>query len=62
MTPEELGVVFCDELVRQELDDTTPYIEIPQEIRDFYKMNAPVFSLRAYCLEKKLEYSGKDLL
>ncbi len=38
MTPEELGTVFCDELVRQELDDTTPYIEIPQEIRDFYKM------------------------
>ncbi len=36
MTPEDLVTVFCDELVRQELDDTTPYIEIPQEIRDFY--------------------------
>ena len=55
MTPEELGVVFCDELVRQELDDTTPYIEIPQEIRDFYKMYRPSPLVRAYCLEKKLD-------
>ena len=35
MTAEELGVVFCDELVAQELDDQNAYIEIPQEIRDF---------------------------
>lgn len=35
MTAEELGHVFCDELVKQELDDTNPYIDIPQEIRDF---------------------------
>lgn len=59
MTPEELGVVFCDELVRQELDDTTPYIEIPQEIRDFYKMYRPSPLVRAYCLEKKLETPAK---
>ena len=59
MTPEELGVVFCDELVRQELDDTTPYIKIPQEIRDFYKMYRPSPLVRAYCLEKKLDTPAK---
>lgn len=47
MTAEELGVVFCDELVQQELDDTNPYIEIPQEIRDFYKMYRPSPLVRA---------------
>ena len=54
MTAEELGEVFCEELVKQELDDTTPYIEIPQEIRDFYKMYRPAPLVRAYCLEKAL--------
>ena len=38
MTAEELSEVFCDELVSQELDETNAYIEIPEEIRDFYKM------------------------
>jgi len=59
MTAEELKVVFCDELVRQELDDTTPYIEIPTEIRDFYKMYRPAPLIRAYCLEKKLGTPAK---
>ncbi|HIX73023.1 MAG TPA: TrpB-like pyridoxal phosphate-dependent enzyme [Candidatus Anaerobutyricum stercoripullorum] len=59
MTAEELGVVFCDELVQQELDDTTPYIDIPQEIRDFYKMYRPSPLVRAYCLEKKLDTPAK---
>ena len=54
MTKEELSEVFCEELVKQELDDTTPYIEIPQEIRDFYKMYRPAPLIRAYCLEQKL--------
>ena len=54
MTFDELRHVFCDELVRQELDETTAYIEIPQEIRDFYKMYRPSPLVRAYCLEKKL--------
>ena len=54
MTAEELSEVFCEELVKQELDDTTPYIEIPQEIRDFYKMYRPAPLVRAYCLEKAL--------
>ncbi len=59
MTAEELKVVFCDELVRQELDETTPYIEIPTEIRDFYKMYRPAPLIRAYCLEKKLGTPAK---
>ena len=59
MTAEELGQVFCDELVKQELDETNPYIPIPQEIRDFYKMYRPAPLIRAYCLEKKLGTPAK---
>lgn len=59
MTTEELGHVFCDELVKQELDDTNPYIDIPQEIRDFYRMYRPSPLVRAYCLEKKLGTPAK---
>ncbi len=59
MTFEELRGVFCDELAKQELDDTTPYIEIPQEIRDFYKMYRPSPLVRAYCLEKALDTPAK---
>ena len=54
MTAEELSAVFCDELVKQELDNDTKFYEIPQEIRDFYKMYRPSPLVRAYCLEKKL--------
>lgn len=59
MTVEELGHVFCDELVQQELDDTDPYIDIPQEILDFYRMYRPSPLTRAYCLEKKLQTPAK---
>lgn len=54
MTFEELRKVFCDELARQELDDTTPYIDIPTPIRDFYRMFRPAPLVRAYYLEKAL--------
>ena len=54
MTAAELEGVFCKELVAQELDDHTPYFEIPREIRDFYKMYRPSPLVRAYCLEEKL--------
>lgn len=54
MTEEELGQVFCEELVKQELDNTTAYIDIPDEIRNFYKMYRPSPLVRAYCLEEKL--------
>ncbi len=59
MTAEELGAVFCQELVRQELDDTTAYFPIPNEIRDFYKMYRPAPLIRAYCLEQKLGTPAK---
>lgn len=59
MKPEELSAVFCEELVAQELDDTTPYIEIPEEIRNFYKMYRPSPLVRAYCLEEKLGTPAK---
>ncbi len=59
MTAEELTGVFCDELVKQELDETNAYIEIPQEIRDFYKMYRPAPLVRAYCLEEKLKTPAK---
>ncbi|NCB93698.1 MAG: TrpB-like pyridoxal phosphate-dependent enzyme [Clostridia bacterium] len=59
MTAEELGHVFCDELVKQELDDTTAYFDIPQEIQDFYKMYRPSPLVRAYCLEKALDTPAK---
>lgn len=59
MTFEDLRPVFCDELVKQELDDTTRNIPIPQEIRDFYKMYRPSPLVRAYCLEEKLQTPAK---
>ena len=59
MTAEELSEVFCDELVRQELDETNAYIEIPEEIRNFYKMYRPSPLVRAYCLEEKLQTPAK---
>ena len=59
MTAEELSPVFCEELVRQELDDTTAYIPIPEEIQDFYKMYRPSPLVRAYCLEKALDTPAK---
>ena len=58
-TLEELSHVFCTELAKQELDDTTPYIDIPQEIIDFYKMYRPAPLVRAYCLEKALGTPAK---
>ena len=59
MTASELSGVFCEELVAQELDNDTPYFEIPEEIRDFYKMYRPAPLVRAYCLEKKLGTPAK---
>ena len=59
MTTEDLRPVFCDELIAQELDDTNAYIDIPAEIRSFYKMYRPSPLVRAYCLEKKLDTPAK---
>lgn len=59
MTFEELRHVFCDELVKQELNDTDAYIDIPEEILKFYKMYRPSPLVRAYCLEEKLQTPAK---
>ncbi len=59
LTAEELSPIFCEELVKQELDETTPFIDIPDEIREFYKMYRPSPLVRAYCLEKKLGTPAK---
>ena len=56
---EDLRPVFCDELIKQELDNDTAYIDIPEEIRNFYKMYRPAPLVRAYCLEKALDTPAK---
>ena len=59
MTAAELSGVFCEELVAQELNETDAFIEIPEEIRTFYKMYRPSPLVRAYCLEEKLGTPAK---
>ncbi len=59
ITKEELKPIFCDALIDQELDDTTAYFDIPQEIQDFYKMYRPAPLVRAYFLEKALGTPAK---
>ena len=59
MTFDDLRPVFCDELVKQELNETDAFIQIPDEIREFYKMYRPAPLVRAYCLEKKLNTPAK---
>ncbi len=55
ITAEELYPVFCEELVKQEMDTTTRYFDIPGEVLDFYKMFRPSPLIRAYNLEKALD-------
>ena len=59
MKAEELAGVFCEDLIAQELDNDTPFFEIPKEIRNFYKMYRPSPLVRAYCLEEKLDTPAK---
>ena len=59
ITVDELSGIFCKELAKQELDDTTAYIDIPEEIQEFYKMYRPAPLVRAYCLEKALDTPAK---
>lgn len=59
VTLEELSHVFCTELAKQELDDTTVYFDIPEEILQFYKMYRPAPLVRAYHLERALQTPAK---
>ena len=54
LKPEELEPIFCKELIRQEFDNDTKWIDIPEEVLNFYKMYRPSPLVRAYCLEQKL--------
>ena len=51
---EDMQPIFCDELIRQELDDTTALIPIPQEVYEFYKMYRPSPLTHAVFLEQAL--------
>jgi tryptophan synthase beta chain len=59
VTAAELGHVFCDELVKQELDNDNRFIPIPADIRDFYRMFRPSPLVRAYFLERALGTPAK---
>ncbi|MBR0078829.1 MAG: TrpB-like pyridoxal phosphate-dependent enzyme [Synergistaceae bacterium] len=56
---EEMQPIFCDELIKQELDDTTAEIPIPEEILNFYKMYRPSPLVHAEYLEKELGTPAK---
>ncbi|MBC8569347.1 TrpB-like pyridoxal phosphate-dependent enzyme [Zongyangia hominis] len=58
-TEEELYPVFCKDLAHQEMDATTRYIDIPEEIQEMYKIYRPSPLIRAYNLEKALETPAK---
>jgi tryptophan synthase beta chain len=58
-TVEDLYPVFCEKLAKQEMDNTTRYIDIPEEIQEFYKMYRPSPLIRAYNLEKYLGTPAK---
>lgn len=58
-TLEDLYPVFCKELAQQELDNETRYIDIPDEVREIYKIYRPSPLCRAYNLEKALDTPAK---
>ncbi|MPW25725.1 TrpB-like pyridoxal phosphate-dependent enzyme [Alkalibaculum sp. M08DMB] len=59
LTTEELYPIFCEQLCKQEMDTSTRYVDIPDEVLDFYKMFRPSPLIRAYNLEKALATPAK---
>lgn len=59
VTLDELSGIFCEELAKQELNNTDAYFDIPKEILSFYRMYRPSPLVRAYCLEEKLQTPAK---
>ena len=55
LNPEDLYPLFAKELVHQEINQTDPWIEIPEEVRELYKIWRPTPLVRAYGLEKALD-------
>ncbi|HAN44064.1 MAG TPA: TrpB-like pyridoxal phosphate-dependent enzyme [Ruminococcaceae bacterium] len=58
-TEKDLYPVFCEKLAHQEMDAETRYIDIPEQIQEFYKMYRPSPLIRAYNLEKALGTPAK---
>ena len=52
---EDLYPIFAEELCKQELNTSDAWIEIPEEVRDMYKIWRPTPLVRAYGLEKYLD-------
>ena len=59
VTEADLAPIFCEELARQELDETHEFIDIPEQVLDIYKMYRPSSLIRAYDLEKALGTPAK---
>ena len=59
VTVADLEPVFCAKLAEMELNTSDRYIEIPEAVRNFYKMYRPSPLVRAYCLEKALDTPAK---
>jgi len=55
VTADDLAPVFCKGVIKQELDETTKMIPIPEDIQDFYRAYRPAPLIRAYYLERMLE-------
>ncbi len=55
MTAEDLYPMFAEEVSRQEVNDTDAWIEIPDEVREMYKIWRPTPLVRARGLEKALD-------
>jgi len=55
---EEMEGLFAKELVKQEFS-TERWIDIPEEVRDLYKMYRPTPLIRAFALEKALDTPAK---
>ena len=59
LTFEDMQPIFCDELIKQELDDNTKWFDIPEEVQDFYRMFRPSPLVHAEFLEKALDTPAK---
>ncbi len=59
LTIEEMNPIFCEELNKQELDNTTAWFDIPEPVQQFYRMYRPSPLVRAYFLEKALDTPAK---
>lgn len=55
LTAEDLFPLFSEEASRQEMNTTDTWIEIPEEVRDMYKIWRPTPLVRARGLEKALD-------